>query len=53
MLNYVGEVGDAGSPSDFSNIFLTALYVHVELWACVFHTNSNCQITTGAVDYVN
>jgi len=28
--------------SDFSNMFLTALYVHVELWAYVFHTNSNC-----------
>jgi len=36
-------------PSDFSNIFLTALYVHVELWAYVFHTNSNA----GAVDYIN
>jgi len=40
-------------PSDFSNIFLTDLYVHVELWVYMFHTNSNCLITTGAVDYVN
>jgi len=36
MLARRSTMVDDDQPSDFSNIFLTALYVHVELWSYVF-----------------